>query len=215
MIILTSSVLSSEDKIILSIMKKVRDQKDNDTIPYEDLVFFTGFLERELKGKIVEFKSKKLIATDPEVTRWRLDFSSLQEEFDKKIELQKICKSGFIYNEAKSMVENNAFRKKMENMEKKLEMMESISEKDAEIMSVDNLFTYFRKKYKENKGNNYDLSTKGKDLRLIKMLKDTQGGYRVVKMIDYLFKKEREMKVKYITVGTLWGFRDTLLDRIK
>lgn len=208
------SDLEQVEKLTLLTLKLFRESREDDSIPYDDLEYFMGIDEITMKETILELSKKKLIKIDKGVTRWKFDTSSLQESLNTKVDIYRKCKAGFYFQSVKNKFENESFDKKVESMKKNLHKMESITETDANIMNVDNLFTYFRTQYKEIKGKDYPLTSKGKDYKLLKMLKEVNGGYKVVKMIDKIFKDESKMKLKSITIGALWGFREVLLSKI-
>lgn len=201
--ILTDTILSVEDKILLLSLKEFRDSRQDDTIPYNDLEFFMGLPVDILKEKIREFSRMKIIMLNKEETRWKLDLSGFKERWDNRVELYKKCNSNFFYNEVREKKEVEMLNKKVKSMEKNMNKLEG-------EMTPDNLFTYFRVKYKEEKRSEYSLETRGKDIRLIKMLHKTYGN-KVKEMIDKIFKDEQRLRLRTITVGALWGFRESLI----
>lgn len=187
--------LSAEEKNQLVTLYLLAEE----SLDYNLLTYLYGISDEKVQEIITNLSRKKYIQVNKDLTKIRFCLDYCLERYESARE--RYDKQSKPYYGAMVLQE-----KRYEKQEKQ---EEALAQKEVRRYSKRDLMVYFNSKYKETFGVMY-VGAKGKDEKLMKMLKQLYVPERIVEMIDTLFERRIELRLKEITIGTLWGFRENL-----
>lgn len=189
--------LSAEEKNQLVALYLLAEE----SLDYNLLTYLYGVSDEKVQEIIANLSRKKYIQVNKAMSKVRFCLDYCLEKYESARE--RYDKQSKPYYGAVVLQE-----KRYEKQEKQ---EEALARKDVRAFTKRDLMTYFNSRYKEVFGVLYE-GAKGKDEKLMKMLRELYAPERIVEMIDNLFDRRIELRLKEITIGTLWGFRESLED---